>query len=349
MNNQQPPDLFPDPALRPRPSPPLTRRQRRGVVLIVMAILCIVIGLIYSVSELYAALNQKRDIPMIRPEEGPVKERPAAPGGIEVPHRDVTIFDRIDQKGDSAKPIEHLLPPPEQPNAQAVDAVENTPVITTSPEDAAPPESGKETPPAAVEAEAVPPAPATSVIAPKADAAASPTADMVAKPPAEIPAAPAIDAAPKPMEAKPALPLEDGAQAKPDMLPEKPEKQPETSVPPAVEKLVLPPVEQPVLKEKPAPVAPVKKEVKKPAAAETGRRRIQLAASPSKQKAEEKLLQIVADHANILRGTKLSVMKADLGARGVFYRIQGQPMPAEAAKKLCAEIKAAGAGCLLVK
>jgi len=53
-------------------------------------------------------------IPLIQADAGPIKSRPTAPGGIEVPHQDKLVLNEISP--DPEKPqVERLLPPPEVP------------------------------------------------------------------------------------------------------------------------------------------------------------------------------------------------------------------------------------------
>ena len=51
------------------------------------------------------------DIPLIRADTRPMKIKPAEPGGMAIPGRDMLIY------GQSHPMVEHLLPPPEQPMA----------------------------------------------------------------------------------------------------------------------------------------------------------------------------------------------------------------------------------------
>ncbi len=55
--------------------------------------------------------------PLIRAETGPIKVKPADPGGKEIPFQDSTVYDRLGQNGQSGpKPVmEKILPPPETP------------------------------------------------------------------------------------------------------------------------------------------------------------------------------------------------------------------------------------------
>lgn len=54
------------------------------------------------------------EVPLLRADPSPIRERPAEPGGMEVPYQDTLIFETL---GDApAEPrIERLLPPPEEP------------------------------------------------------------------------------------------------------------------------------------------------------------------------------------------------------------------------------------------
>ena len=51
------------------------------------------------------------DIPLIRADTRPMKVKPAEPGGMPIPDRDMLIY------GQNRPMVEHLLPPPEQPMA----------------------------------------------------------------------------------------------------------------------------------------------------------------------------------------------------------------------------------------
>ena len=51
--------------------------------------------------------------------EGPYKTKPEQPGGIDIPHQDVQVYQSLDSKDDVTPPVEHLLPPPETPQEQA--------------------------------------------------------------------------------------------------------------------------------------------------------------------------------------------------------------------------------------
>lgn len=55
-------------------------------------------------------------------------------------------------------------------------------------------------------------------------------------------------------------------------------------------------------------------------------------------------------HPDLLGDLRLTVQKADLGTKGVYYRIQAGPIPDRTtAEDVCAELKSAKQSCLVVK
>lgn len=100
----------------------------------------------------------------------------------------------------------------------------------------------------------------------------------------------------------------------------------------------------------PKTAAPEAKPVETPAVAMGGKMaRVQLASSTDQEAAEKKMMDMVSQHADLLRSTRLTTVRADLGAKGIYYRIQTQSMAAPDAAKLCANLKAAHLECLIVK
>jgi len=63
-------------------------------------------------------VTQEGDLPVLVPEDGPVKVRPDSPGGMEVPHRDTTIYQELDESGgDVAVVIDAIPDMPKAPDA----------------------------------------------------------------------------------------------------------------------------------------------------------------------------------------------------------------------------------------
>jgi hypothetical protein len=75
---------------------------------------------------------------------------------------------------------------------------------------------------------------------------------------------------------------------------------------------------------------------------------IQLASVKSDADAKEKWSQLKSKYAS-LQSLNLRVSRADLGAKGVFYRVQAGSMSLDAASSICSKIKSAGGDCLVVK
>jgi hypothetical protein len=70
---------------------------------------------------------------------------------------------------------------------------------------------------------------------------------------------------------------------------------------------------------------------------------VKLASSVSEQAAQETLSRLQKQFPGLL--TSGSVRREDMGKFGVFYRVRVGPLSREAADKVCAQLKAAGASC----
>lgn len=81
-----------------------------------------------------------------------------------------------------------------------------------------------------------------------------------------------------------------------------------------------------------------------------GTYRVQLAALRSPEGARRAWELLRKAHGDLLGGLKPTVVRADLGAKGIFYRLRVGPVRDRAAgRKLCAKLKARKVGCLVVK
>lgn len=83
-------------------------------------------------------------------------------------------------------------------------------------------------------------------------------------------------------------------------------------------------------------------------AAPKGNVYIQLAAVKSEADAKTKWAALKSKYSS-LSSLALKVQKADLGAKGTFYRVQAGPTSADNAASVCAKIKAAKGDCLIAK
>lgn len=132
MNTPIPPELF---AQRPvRSELPVRESKpvlRIGRLVALLAVLAVFVGAGFASSVfLNAPSPEPGEIPHVQAEY-PVKTRPENPGGIDIPHRNVEIFERLEDKRDpgvATSAVEHLLPAPESP--QPVEAASSPPAVT---------------------------------------------------------------------------------------------------------------------------------------------------------------------------------------------------------------------------
>ncbi len=77
---------------------------------------------------------------------------------------------------------------------------------------------------------------------------------------------------------------------------------------------------------------------------------VQLASVKSDQSARQEWTRLRKAHPALLGDLALEVQRADLGDRGIYYRIRTGPFPNRAtAQDMCAQIKAAKLDCLVVR
>ena len=115
----------------------------------------------------------------------------------------------------------------------------------------------------------------------------------------------------------------------------------------AVPGIEIPPAPPPQPAQAAAPAKPVPLTPAAPAA--TGPLRVQIAATKDEPSARAEFARLQKAHADLLGNLSATVVKADLGDKGVFYRIQAGPIADKAqADKLCAQLKPLGIGCIVV-
>ena len=93
------------------------RPSRRGRLItgaIAMAALTAFAGMLWYAYNLGIKAGTESVAPLIRADGRPTKIRPEQPGGMEVPHQDKYVYDRLAQ-GETQTSVERLLPPPEDP------------------------------------------------------------------------------------------------------------------------------------------------------------------------------------------------------------------------------------------
>jgi len=99
----------------------------------------------------------------------------------------------------------------------------------------------------------------------------------------------------------------------------------------------------------PPPTAAAPARADKPASGDAGFR-LQVAATKDEGAAQSEWARLKKAHADLLGDLSLTVVRADLGEKGVFYRLQAGVIPDRAAaEKLCEQLRAVSIGCILVK
>lgn len=252
--------------------------------------------------------------PVLRADPSPTKVRPDQPGGLQIPHQDKLVYERLNPNAAAnGAPVERLLPPPEAPVDRPRPAVVEE----------LPPEMGDDM---------------TAGLPSEADVlaqfqAGEPQPDQTG----QTAEAPVPDAAPDmvPEQAIQApIPL-----TAPIQEPPRPEPAPAEPLP------TEPPVAATAA---PAPPAPAEPQPEPAKPAETGTAKVQVGAVDSDAKAKSEWARLQKLHPE-LAGLTLTVQKVDLGAKGIFHRIQGSGLSEAEAGRICAALKAKGAGCIVVK
>lgn len=255
--------------------------------------------------------------PILRADTSPTKIRPEQPGGMEVPHQDKLVYDRLNPANNNPPgEVERLLPPPEapmeRPRAEMAEPPEEMPMAEEG-EGAvaamrnAPPEEPAYRPPA--------PQPVPSYAPPVATPAAAPPQQQPVQMPAPAP--------PQPQQ----------------LLPQQPAPARTVTPPPAATPVAKPAPTPPPAATVPAPVKPA---TGGPAV------RVQVAAVDAEGKAPAEWQRLQRKFAGELGGLSMRTVRVQL-PKGIFYRIQGGPVDEARAKQICAAMAAQGAGCSIVR
>ena len=256
------------------------------------------------------------EIPMVRADAAPIKVKPDRPGGLDIPNRDKLVYDRLESLPPPPR-AENLLPRPEAPllppSAPAGRPTAAAPGKTAEAKTPEPPKPAK--PPKTIAAHNVP-----KIERPK------PVRAAVVKKPVPPPAPPAIKFEFKVAAAAPAK------SAPPPAPPAKKTKPKVAAATPA------------------KPVASASKSAA-PAAGTAGNGyRVQLAAVRSNKDARREWTRLRTRHSDLLGRLRHSVVRADLGDKGIYYRLRAGPLENKAAARtLCGKLTKIKVGCLVVR
>ncbi|MBN9564608.1 MAG: SPOR domain-containing protein [Alphaproteobacteria bacterium] len=296
--------------------------------------------------------NSHNDVPLIKPIPGPMKEIPNDPGGIQVPHQDKLIYQRLETHQLEEKEPTQLLPdasdvsyPPleAQPNASLPEASQS-PATSNTPNEQANFDAWPKATPVHMAARKTQPQEITTTT----EGPILSTTTVV-----DTPQSPTIQ--PQAQEAVPALSPVPLAEAPANTLPTQaqPSLEEEVSAPP-----VTSPVSQPINDEAPATSKAVKQEPRATAknASPTTKAisphsfRLQIASLSSMKAAETEKKRLWAKHKNILGKFDGKIMRVDLGNSGVRYRVVAGPVSShKKAKELCNKLGTEKVGCIIMK
>jgi hypothetical protein len=311
------------------------RRGRRGLMIVVALVGAIGLGggMAYAYKTLFPA--RSGPAPLIKDTQGPVKSKPEFADGRGFPHTDKKLLNRL---GDETGP---QGPPAAQPSSTEAqdDRVGDDPnaprkvrLIPIAPNGGPPPVQVVTTtaPPAAPSAPAMalPPGVTIDNIGPPRGQQQPPSAQRAQVPP-PVAAAPARPAPQPPVRIASAANIPPPAEAEP-VVPAK-----------------KVPVTKPAASKNPVPKT---KEASATATAPTASGAGYVAVLSS-QKSRMDALKIFANmqekYGEVLSSRTPDVQEANLGEKGVWYRlVVGPPGSREAAASLCTQLKAAGySGC----
>jgi hypothetical protein len=279
--------------------------------------------------------------PLVQADNRPVKEPPQQPGGKDFPHKNKLIYERL-QNGDQPE-AEHIVPRQEDLAMPTMPGANPTAGLPAGAAPVAPPAvaavddpaggprrvktlivrpDGSVMPPAAEAAPAAAPqqvATAEPALPPAAPQQVA-SAELV-QPPAAPPQAapvPAAAPAPAPVAAAPAAPVRAAIAADP---------QPVAAIPAA--------------KPKPKPVVAAADPA--PQAAPASKYLVQIGSKQNQTEALATFADMQQKYPTLLANYRPMVQKADLGAKGVWYRLRIGPINDKAtASKLCTQLKSQG-------
>ncbi|HEY1096273.1 MAG TPA: SPOR domain-containing protein [Alphaproteobacteria bacterium] len=292
--------------------------------------------------------------PLIQAESTPYKEKPQDAGGMDVPFQDAVVFDQLDNSktADAGDKIENLLPPPEQPvedPAKVADAATTTDGTKSATETAPPSAPKEEDTDKSVIANATTKTDTSDSVADKiaateeamkakatdttttAKEVATTTKTDVAK--TETAAAQTIaKTIPAKAEAKTAAPKVATTTVKTEEIAAAPAAKPVTTT-----------ATTPAKMNAVAPAAPTPAPV-----ATGGSSKVQLGAFKDEAAARAAWVQFQKQYAPHLNGITPNYARADLGAKGVFYRVQGVNLSKAQAQSICQSINSQKSGACII-
>ena len=254
--------------------------------------------------------------PLVTADSRPVKELPEQAGGKEFPHKNKLIYDRL-QNGDEPE-TERLVPRQENVAVPALPVAADGPAPVASTDFA--------TPTTQAVGGAEPIAVASLDDGSTAEGGPRKVKTMVVRPDGTM-------AAPEPAAGEVAAEAPAAAEAAPQAV---------AALPQQVAALPAPPQPEPKPKAEAKP-APQQTAAVAPAAAAPTKYVVQVGSKKNQTDALASFADMQQKYPSLLASYRPMVQKADLGAKGVWYRLRIGPIPDKtAASKLCTQLKSQG-------
>jgi hypothetical protein len=302
---------------------PETRRGPRAVVVVGALIAAIGLGggLAYGYKSLTGGSGSGKP-PILRADGAPSKALPADPGGKQVPHTDKKFLNRLtdDRSGARPVPVSILPPPTSEREASGDGGTRRVPTLVVNRDG-----SIAQTP----SVPTAPPPPVNRVPGMVIEGLAPRTS-----PPPPPPLRPSVAEEAQPEAVQP--PPQRVASTRPTVV---------ADPPAAVASVVRPPVETEAKRRPPA----VRQAAAAPATTSSGYVAV-LSSRKSHMDALKSFADIQQKYTSVLQGRTPDVREADLGEKGVWYRVVvGPPGSRDSANSVCSQLKSQGySGCWIM-
>lgn len=281
------------------------------------------------------------NIPVVRAETSLTKKKPNDPGGMAVPNRDKTVYDRVGG-GNTEPKLERLLAHPEKPLEKPTKNMVLPEISGEIKSSTGRATITKDLAPAPVNVEKNI-APADVILAPEAIENAKSLPDIPAEEMAQTIKAP-----------EPANVVDKNAPralVKRGDVPTGPDKQDQDDLAQKIKEALMEKLPEAEKKVEVAKVTPKHTPTVKPKAPLKSGYLLQLLSSRSETAVKASWLKIKAKHADVIKSIPGKVIKADLGSdKGIYYRLRLGPVATgDAAKSLCSQLKKRKVGCYIVR
>ncbi len=316
----------------PEEAEPPARRGPRAIVVVGALLGAIALGggLAYGYKAMTSGGRDGGKLPVLRADSAPAKAQPTEPGGKQMAHTDKKFINRLAEDKGPARPVPVSILPP-APERDTGEGPRRVPTMVVNRDGSISPSSSAPSAPSAPPSSGVPgllvdgltprmPPPQREA-APPPQARVMPVEEPVpAMPPRRVASAPPAAAIEPPAAAMPAP---------------RAEIEPRRPVPTTRQAARTPP---------PAPAAPAA------AAAPSSGYVAVLVSRQSHMDALKSLADIQQKHPGVLQGRAADVREANLGEKGMWYRVVvGPPGSRDTANSVCGQLKSQGySGCWIM-